>query len=490
MSQLPMIVALPLLAAFLLPLIGRISPWAGHALGLGMLLVVELIVLAVWEAAAGAPLSLALGGFRPPLGISFYADDLAFLFAAAVPLMTALLWPRDPADPDLQRRQVLTLVLAAACGGLALSGDLFNLYVFYELAAVASYGLVADRRTGAGLAAAFRYLTISALGSVVALLGIGLIYFQTGTLNLAQLAELRAELAGPLGLAAFLCLLIGFGVKAELFPVNTWVPEAYAAASRRTAALLAGLVSKLAVLVVLRVLVLLFPYPEAHAVLLVLGLLGVISGELAAWRSRDLSRMLAWSSIGQLGLVFVAFSVSGEAGIVAGIALALHHLLAKPALFLLAERWGGALESLGGVARQAPLAGALFVLLALSLVGAPPLPGFWAKFLLLSGLAEVGGVAQLAAIGIVLAATVLEANYLLRVVTRMYAPVQPAPSGSHHGLDLATAGLFGVVLLGSIFALDSIWTGLVIAAGTASDVPLYIATVANSMVNDLGAFGP
>jgi formate hydrogenlyase subunit 3/multisubunit Na+/H+ antiporter MnhD subunit len=487
MSQLAMVVALPLLAAFLLPLIGRLSRHAGHVLGLGILVIVELIVLAVWAAAEGAPISLAIGGFHPPLGISFYADDLAFMFAAAVPVMTLLLWPRDDQDEDLERRQVLTLVLAAACGGLALSGDLFNLYVFYELAAVASYGLVADRRSGAGMAAAFRYLTISALGSVLALVGIGLVYFQTGTLNLGQLAQLRGELAGPLGLSAFLCLLIGFGVKAELFPVNTWVPEAYAAASKRTAALLAGLVSKLAVLVVLRLLVLLFPYPETHAILLVLGLLGVISGELAAWRARDLTRMLAWSSIGQLGLVFVAFSISGEAGIVAGIAVALHHLIAKPALFLLAERWGGSLEQLAGVARRSPLAGVLFVLFALSLVGVPPFPGFWAKFLLLSGLAEVGGAAQFAAIALVLAATVLEANYLLRVVTRMYGPGDPYSGPKpHHGLDLSTATLFGLVLVGSVFALGPIWSELVIAAGSAGDVPLYIATTANS----LGVTGP
>jgi formate hydrogenlyase subunit 3/multisubunit Na+/H+ antiporter MnhD subunit len=306
-------------------------------------------------------------------------------------------------------------------------------------------------------------------------------------LNLGQLAELRGELAGPLGLAAFLCLLIGFGVKAELFPVNTWVPEVYAAASRRTAALLAGLISKLAVLVILRLLVLLFPYPEAYAVLLLLGVLGVLSGELAAWRARDLTRMLAWSSIAQLGLVFIAFSVSGEAGIVAGVAVALHHLIAKPALFLLAERWGGSLEALHGVARQSPLAGVLFVILALSLIGVPPLPGFWAKFLLLTGLADAGGGVHYLAVAVVLATTVLEANYLLRIATRMFArPDEETAQAEHHPLDLATTALLVLVLVGAVFALGPIWSELVIVAGTASDVPLYTSTITNS----LGVTGP
>ena len=179
-----------------------------------------------------------------------------------------LLWPGDDGQAGV-RRQSLTLLLTAALTGLALSGDLFNLYVFYELAAVASYGLVAGGGSSAGFVAAFRYLLISALGSVIGLMGIALIYFTTGTLNLAHLASLSDQLANPQGLAAFAMLVIGFGVKAELFPVNGWVPEVYGAASKRVAALLAGLASKLAVLAIVRVLLLVFPDEAARQLLLV-----------------------------------------------------------------------------------------------------------------------------------------------------------------------------------------------------------------------------
>lgn len=478
MSAIALTVALPLFAAFLLPVLARLSRMLGQVAGPAVLIVMAVVAVHAWVASGGQPFAIALGAFRPPLGISFYADPLALLFACAVPVMFLLLWPRGDDGEDDVRRRVLTLVLAAACSGLALAGDLFTLYVFYELAAVASYGLAADRGTAAGHAAAFRYLMVSALGSVIALVGVALVYFTTGTLNLAHLAGLDTELAGPVGLVAFFFLLVGFGVKAELFPLNTWVPEVYGAASRRVSGLLAGLVSKLAVLVVVRLLVLVFPQEETRLLMLLLGVLGVLAGELAAWRAKDLARMLAWSSIGQLGLVFVAFALPGKAGVAAGIVVALHHLVAKPALFLLAERWGGSIEALRGGARVSPLGGALFVLFALSLVGLPPLPGFWAKLLVLTGLAAAGTAAHVLAIAVILGATVVEVSYLFRVVARLYAGDAAGATASGHGrLDLATAGLLAVLLVGAVVALGPLWAGLGMVAGTAADAVVYVETV-------------
>jgi formate hydrogenlyase subunit 3/multisubunit Na+/H+ antiporter MnhD subunit len=480
MSQITLLVALPLLAAFLLPLVSRIARPLGWLLGPAVLVAMIALVVEAWAGMTTPAVAIALGGFLPPLGISFHVDELALVFALAVPVSTLLLWPWDGGEEGV-RRQSLTLLLAASCSGLALSGDLFNIYVFYELAAVATYGLVTDRRTAAGYAAAFRYLMISALGSVVALVGIALVYLQTGTLNLAHLATLSAELANPIGLAAFLSLLVGFGVKAELFPVNGWVPEVYGTASRRVSALLAGLVSKLAVLILVRALLLVFDLPDARLAMLALGVLGVLSGEFAAWRARDMARMLAWSSIGQLGLVLIAFSISGPAGIAAGLAVALHHLVVKPALFLLAERWGGALTGLKGAAWASPLAGVLFVLFALSLVGLPPLPGFWAKYLMLGGLAAAGGPSQLFAILVVLVATVVEANYLFRTAALLYA--RPAPGaeshavGRHAPLALGTAALFGVVLLAGVVMVVPLGAELESIAVVAADPVQYVKPI-------------
>jgi len=389
-----------------------------------------------------------------------------------------LLWPSaNGADP--LRERALMLVLAAAATGLAFSGDLFNLYVFYELTAMASYGLVAASRTAAANAAAIRYVVISSLGAALMLMGIALVYTATGTLNLAQLSQLAdGTLDNATGLAAFVFILIGAGVKAELFPVNTWVPEVYATASTRVAGLLAGLVSKLALLIVVRLLLLVFHQPEAQQILLLLGVLGVVSGELSAWRARDLKRMLAFSSIGQLGVMFIAFSIPGTAGLYAGLAVALHHLIVKPALFLLAGRWGGSLSGLAGGSRAAPLAAALFVLLSLSLIGIPPLPGFWAKFLVISAVLSQGTALTALAVSVILVATVVEASYLFRVVAHLYRPAAAAqPLAAPAGRDLAVASTLGGVLLVSMLLLVPIDHGLSSIATVAVGSAGYIHSV-------------
>ncbi|RMG32732.1 MAG: NADH-quinone oxidoreductase subunit J, partial [Gammaproteobacteria bacterium] len=468
MSQVVLPIVLPLLLAFLLPVVMRPLPGVGRWLG-PLLLVYDLWLLGqAWPVAGAAPFSVAIGDFAPPFGINLYIDSLALLFALAVQLMGLLLWPWAD-DEEAPRRQSLALLLIASSTGMALSGDLFNIYVWYELASVAAFGLVIDPTRAASFAASLRYLLISGLGSVLTLVGITLIYVRTGTLNLAQIAELApGTLNHPLGLGALVLMLLGFGVKAELFPVNHWVPGVYASAPARISALLAGVISKLAVLVLVRLLYLLQPGPEMAGLVAGLGILGVISGELAAWRARDLRRMLAYSSIGQLGMIFIAFSLPGKAGALAGLALVLHHLVVKSGLFLLAERWDGALDRLRGAGRVSPLAGGLFVLFALSIVGVPPLPGFWAKLLLLQGLAAEGGWLYGTALAVFLAATVVEASYLLRVADRLFAtPEGEAPRPSFGGLALTS--LLGGGLLVALLTLNPLARTLDRVAGVAVD---------------------
>jgi formate hydrogenlyase subunit 3/multisubunit Na+/H+ antiporter MnhD subunit len=473
MNALVLPVVLPLLAAFLVRPAGLVSSSLARWLGPLVLLLCGGLLVDIALLTHGRPVSANIGGFAPPLGIVFYADSLALLFAIAVPLFALLLWPREAVRENGDRISALMLLLVGSGTGMALSGDLFNLYVFYELLAVASFGLVAATGSARAYAATARYLLISGFGSVLALIGVALIYAQTGTLNLAQLSELSPErLANPLGLAAFACLLIGFGVKAELFPVNAWVPDVYATAPKRVSALLAGVVSKLAILVVLRLTLLVFDLPEARQLLLVLGLVGLISGELAAWRARDLARMLAFSSIGQLGLLFMAMSIPGELGLIAALAVALHHLLMKPALFLLAERWSGSIENLAGAGRKAPLAAGLFTLFALSLLGVPPLPGFWAKLVLLLGLGQQDALLAQAAIAGVLLMAVVEAHYLFRLVGLLYARTAHDTTPHRMG-DIAVASLFGVVLLASMPMLPMLADGLTWMARQASDVAAY-----------------
>lgn len=473
MNNIAFNIALPLLCAFVLPVIHAGSPLASRIMGPFVLLAM------VWFAAFNLyvlqhPISLALGGFLPPQGISFHLDQLALIFALIIPLITLLLWPYR--NSHGVREEGLLLLLAGAASGLALSADLFNIYVFYELISVASFGLAAANRSSGAFAASFRYVIISGLGTVLALTGIALIYTQTGTLNLAHIGLLSEQLNNPIGLSAFALIVLGIGVKAEVFPVNGWVPEVYATASVRVSSLLAGLVSKLAVLAMVRLLVVAYEQPGALMVLLVLGVLGILWGEFSAWRSQDMKRMLAFSSIGQLGLVLVAFSIPGQAGMMAGIAVMLHHLIIKPGLFLLTESWHGSITDIAGSARRSPLAAALFMLFALSLIGVPPLPGFWAKLLVVTGLAGMNASAYYTALFVLLAATVVEANYLMRVATRIFSSDGTGSSQPHSRLTLGVSSAFALVLLIALLALPPIGQKLDQLGAESSDRFLYIGT--------------
>ena len=472
------LIALPLLGAFLLPIIYRRNASVGHWTGPLILLVNLAMALDIWRSITkhGTQI-IEMGGFSAPIGIIFYIDKLALLFVIMVVLGTFILWLGKKRG-EVREETLLLLIVAGGCG-LALSGDLFNIYVFYEIVAVASYGLAASGGKSAGYAASIRFLRLGAIGSSMLLLGIALIYAITGTLNLSHLAELAPNmLNGPVGLAAFTLMLIGLGVKAELFPVNTWVPEIYATAPARISGLLGGIVSKLALLIVLRLLVLMYAdAPSAHLLLLNLGILGVITGELAALRATDLRQVLAYSSIGQLGLVAIAFSIPGPAGIMAGTALALHHALAKPALFMLTNTWGGQLSRLAGAKQVSMLSSVLFLVLALSLVGIPPLPGFWAKFLLLTGalgVTENLGWYQMA-MTMVIIATVIETVYFMRIVRLIFLEPQAKQTVEVPATrELIPAMALLSLLLISVLAVEPISKGLTAVASDASDRQAYI----------------
>ncbi len=484
MDKLVLLVVLPLLAAFLMPVLARFSQVLARVSGLLVLLVSVFIVLNVWGDVDTQAVSFAIGGFRPPLGIVFYIDQVSLFFALLIPLMVLLFWPWNKVSHV--REYSLLMLLTASSSGMVLSGDLFNIYVFYELLAVASYGLVAvqvrqGQSPAAALAAALRYLLLGAVGSVMMLLGIALIYTQTGTLNLAHLSLLAPQqLNNAIGLSAFALILIGVGVKAELFPVNSWVAEVYGSVSTRLSALMAGLLSKLAVIVIIRLLVLLFPQSEALLLMAVLGMLGALTGELVAWRAKDMLRMLSFSSIAQLGLVFLAFSIPGNMGLMAGLALAIHHMIVKPALFMLVSGWDGPMSKLRGIAQSNPYSVALFILLILSLLGVPPLPGFWAKYLLMLGLMEQTHSVYLLAMFAVAIAMVVEISYLFRLVAIFYQKPdnnEPLPVKVHSSANLALASLGGLLLVVAVFQLPLITNRLTSMAQQMGDRQHYVQTV-------------
>jgi formate hydrogenlyase subunit 3/multisubunit Na+/H+ antiporter MnhD subunit len=474
-------VVLPLLAAFLMQPLAQVSARAARLLGPLTLAASLVLLLQAWPLPGSEPMVVTFAGFLPPMGIIFYVDRLALTFAVAVPIFTLLSWGwvNDPGKSEKKAREdALMLLMAAAATGLSLSGDLFNMFVCYELVALSSFGLVILKGTGPAHIATLRYLLISAFGSLLALLGIAILYAQTGTLNLAQIGQLApVTLHNPPGLLAFAFMLLGFGVKAELFPVNTWVPEVYATAPARIAGLLAGLVSKLAALVVLRLLVVVYQGTSATELLLVLGALTVLFGDFSAWRSQDFPRMISYSSIAQLGLVFIGFSLPGPWGILAGLSVALHHLFVKTGMFNLATRWPGAMDSVAGDARHSPVAAGLYLLFALSLTGIPPLPGFWAKFLVVVGLAQQGSSVHLAVLAAVLLGSILKAHYLFRFAVKLYATNAEPQAPGHSRWRLGVAALIGIAVCATALYAVPLGERLRATAHQAADRDIYIRAV-------------
>ncbi len=473
------LVGLPLFGAFLVPSVYRINANLARLMLPAILATTLLLAISLWLSVADTgAYSLAMGHFPIPLGIMFYVDQFALLFICLILISALILCYGSEQNEKSEKTDMLTLWLIAAGSGLMLSGDLFNIYVFYEITAIASYGLASSRAQAVTFAATIRYVILGSLGSSLALLGIALVYATTGTLNLSHLAIIGPELLNsPIGLTAFTLMLVGFGVKAELFAVNTWVPEVYTTATTRIAALLGGIVSKLAMIIILRLLLLIYADTQAPILLLSLGILGVLSGEFAALRSTNLRQVLAYSSIAQLGLIAIAFSIPNQAGIMAGIFLALHHAIIKSALFMLAEKWSGSMFRLVGAAKHSLTSVILFLILVLSLVGIPPLPGFWAKFLLFSAALSTGEQIYYIAVSAVMIATVIETAYFMQIARLMFqeptGQIECEPTAK---AEFVPAVAFTGILLVAMLTIGIVQNGLSNIAHQAADKNYYIET--------------
>lgn len=422
-----LLLILPLAALLAAVLLGR----HGWRLMPAMALLMPLLsLLLVTRVAAQGPFGIELGGWSPPLGIALRADGLAaafLLLAATVAAAAGLMAVRGMGGAAGATREghtfwPLLLALWAALNGIFLSADLFNLYVALELLTLSAVGLVAL----GSIAAAMRYLVFALLGSLAYLLGVVLLYARYGTLDLALLAAgIEPE---PAAVAALALMTAGLLVKTALFPLHAWLPPAHAGAPPPASAVLSALVVKASFYITARLWLDLAPHLATTALLLLLGSLGalaIIMGSVLAIRSRTLKLLVAYSTVAQLGYLFLIFPLAGGAAAEmpwaagawsGGMLHGLAHGLAKAAMFLAAGLMVEAigddrLESLAGIARDLPLTSFAFALAAVSLMGLPPSGGFIAKYLLLTAAFAGGGIAW----GIViLAGGLLAAVYLMR----------------------------------------------------------------------------
>jgi proton-translocating NADH-quinone oxidoreductase chain N len=273
-----------------------------------------------------------------------------------------------------------------------------------------------------GAEAAFKYLLIGGMASSFVLLGIALIYAGTGSLNMADIASKIDQMDPKILLTAVIFFIIGFGIEAEMFPMNGWAPDAYSQAPTPVGAAFGGIVVKAGIYALARVLFTIFRFEGVFEFLLVMGAITLLIGEMSALRQSQIKRMLAFSSIGQMGFVIVALGLGTLRGIEGGLFQMVNHALIKPLLFFAAGYlvfYSGSkhISDLDGMGKSRPLTAFFFAFGAFAIMGLPPLSGFWSKLIIISETVSTGHVLLAA---LILTGSVIEAVYYLRVVGRLY----------------------------------------------------------------------
>ncbi|OBJ91433.1 Na+/H+ antiporter subunit D, partial [Mycolicibacterium conceptionense] len=289
------------------------------------------------------------------------------------------------------------LVLSAGVCTAFLAGDLFNLFVGFEVLLAASFVLLTIGASEDRVRAGISYVLVSMVSSLIFLIGIALVYAATGTLNMAELALRLDDISTGTRTALFAVLLVAFGIKAAVFPLSTWLPDSYPTAPAPVTAVFAGLLTKVGVYAIIRAHSLLFPGGELDNVLLVAGLLTMIIGILGAIAQSDIKRLLSFTLVSHIGYMVFGVALANQLGMSGAIYYVAHHIVVQTTLFLvvgLIERQAGAstLQRLGGLAAASPVLAFVFVVPALNLGGIPPFSGFIGKVALLEAGAANGSV--------------------------------------------------------------------------------------------------
>lgn len=401
-ALLPLPVLLSLLGAgAALMLSGRptLQRWVSTSV-LAAVVAIAAVLLVVVD--REGPQVLTLGGWSSTLGISLVADRLAalMLLVSSVVTLAVLVYSIGQGITDDDREAPVSiyhptfLVLVAGVSNAFLSGDLFNLFVSFEMLLFASYVLLTLGGTTARVRAGTIYVVVNLVSSMLFLISIAAVYSAVGTLNMAQVALRVGEVPDGVSLVLQLLLLVTFSIKAAVFPLSLWLPDSYPTAPAPVTAVFAGLLTKVGVYAILRTQTLIFPDSDLTVLLLVAALLTMVIGALGAIAQSDIKRMLSFTLVSHIGYMIFGIALASTAGLSGAIFYVAHHITIQTALFLvvgLIETRAGStsLLRLGGLARLSPLIAVLFFIPAMNLAGIPPMSGFLGKTgLLQAGLAD------------------------------------------------------------------------------------------------------
>lgn len=389
----------------------------------------------LWSVAVNGTISYELGGWAPPWGIEYRIDAInafvALIIAgiAAVTLPYALL----SVEKEINEKQVplfysAFLLCFAGLLGITQTGDIFNVFVFLEISSLSTYALISLGKQRQALTSAYQYLIMGTIGATFYLIGVGLLYSQTGTLNMADMASRLPEVAELKTVhTGFAFILIGIALKLALFPLHLWLPNAYAYSPSVVTVFLAATATKVAVYVILRVLFTVFPAEFISAtpagdVFMLLGLAGIIITSVYAVYQTNIKRLLAYSSVGQIGYIALGISFASVSGLTAAMIHMFNHALMKGALFMaigaIIYRIGAChIKDINGLGKQMPLTFAAIIIGGLSLIGVPGTAGFISKwYLVIAALEQQAWIAVI----IILVGSLLAVLYVGKIIEALY----------------------------------------------------------------------
>jgi multicomponent Na+:H+ antiporter subunit D len=438
---------------------------------------------------------VAMGGWEAPVGIVLVADMFsALLLAVSVAtVLGVLVFAIGQLDRIVEERffHPLYLVLTAGVSASFLTGDLFNLFVAFEIMLIASYVLLALGGTTESVRPAMTYVVVNLLASTFFITAVALVYAATGSVNMADLAGRIAELPPGLQLSLSLLLLVMFGIKAAMFPLFFWLPDSYPTAPTAITAVFAGLLTKIGVYAIIRTQTVLFGWGGDGPDLLVLSLAGatMVVGVLGAVAQDDVKRILSFHIVSQIGYMIFGLGLYSVAGIAGATLFLVHQIPVKTSLFLvggMVEKMTGTgqLSRVGGLARRTPVTAVLFMLGALSLAGLPPFSGFFGKLALVQAGLELE---RFLIVGVSLLVSILT----LFSMTKIWAGVfwgtpdeePPLPAARGEGplrapalMTGATTGVIGLTLVIAL-AAEPLWNMSVTAAEGLVDTSGYVSAV-------------
>lgn len=421
----------------------------------------------------GVALSYNLGGWPKTFGIEYRMDHFSSIINLIVNFIAfaSVLYARRSVASEIDSDKTSLfytafLLCLTGLSGITMTGDAFNVFVFLEISSLSSYALIAMGKNRAALLASFRYLIMGTIGATFFLIGVGLLYVSTGTLNMTDMsAKIPSVIELRTTQAAFAFIVLGLSVKAAVFPLHFWLPSAYRHSPSMISAFLAGTATKVALYVLMRFLFTVFGQEETYKTIpfdslaMTLALIVMFAGSLRAIRESDLKSLLAWSSIAQIGYIMLGISLLSSTGIAAAITHFFNHALIKASLFFIAGSivyyYGSCtLNNFRGLAKKMPWTSAAFVICGLSLIGVPLTAGFTSKWALVMATfdAKLWFIA-----GLVMLSSLLAVIYVWKFIEAAYFSPPDENSPDHQGsmpVTMATT-IWTLTLLNIYFGIDT-----------------------------------